>query len=226
MWNTVLGIIATAAIAAFLTRRFRQAQQRAKEAPRRLFNEARGLFHNAMVGEGRSHGSHRLTGEYRGHFFQVMTVVDTLSIRKLPSLWMLVTLPEPLPLAGTLDMMMRPAAASTFSNFDHLPEFVPTPPGFPQPAVLRSDVAGGPFPAARLSGHIEPFSNPYAKELLISPKGVRIVVQVAEADRVRYGVFRQAEFGDVTLDAAMLRAALDYLIDLKTEIESWGKPSS
>lgn len=178
------------------------------------------------MGEGRSHGSHKLTGKYRGHVFQVETVVDTLSIRKLPSLWMLVTLPEPLPIAGTFDMMMRPAAASTFSNFDHLPVIVPTPAGYPEHAMIRSDVAGGPFPASWLLPFLDPFENPGSKELLISPRGLRVVLQVAEADRVRYGVFRQADFGEAAIDQGQLRGALDYLIELQRALERREPPPS
>jgi hypothetical protein len=60
-----------------------------------------------------------------------------------------------------------------------------------------------------------------AKELLITPKGLRMVVQMAEADRARYGVFRQADFGEVTLEAALLRDILDRLIALRAAILDW-----
>lgn len=62
------------------------------------------------------------------------------------------------------------------------------------------------------------FADPHAKELLITPKGVRIVWQLAEAERGRYGVFRQVEFGEVRLAPDLLRAILDRLIAIEQAI--------
>ncbi len=46
------------------------------------------------------------------------------------------------------------------------------------------------------------------KELLVSRKGIRMVIQIAEADRARYGVFRQAAFGDVGMNPELLREVM------------------
>ena len=69
-------------------------------------------------------------------------------------------------------------------------------PGFPEGAVVRTDRRGVLFPRQRIADHLGIFADGRAKELLIMPNGVRIVWLLAEADRARYGVFRQAEFGD------------------------------
>ena len=145
-----------------------------------------------------------LTGWHDGHFVQLRPIVDTLSTRKLPIFWLQVTMPVPLDVEATFDFMMRPNGPSTFSNFEYLPHTAPTPHGLPQDGLLRTDDPDR-LPAA---GLIAPafglFSDPRVKELLVSPKGVRIVVQLAQAARAQYGVFRQAEFGDVQIDAAGL----------------------
>ena len=221
MWNTIFGTLAGLGLSALLARQFLRALRKTKAAPQNFFASAAGLLDNARIGSGPSLGSHRLTGRYREFGVQVQTVTDTLSVRKLPSLWLMVTIAEPLPVAATLDLMMRPGAATTFSNFDHLPEILETPSGFPLHAVLRSDVATGPFPPERLLPHLEPFFGPRAKELLITPKGLRMVVLMAEAERARYGVFRQAEFGEVSLDAALLQDILDRLLALRSAILDW-----
>jgi hypothetical protein len=59
------------------------------------------------------------------------------------------------------------------------------------------------------------------KELLISPRGLRLVLQMAEADRARYGVFRQADFGAVVLEAPTLQDMLIQLAAIRRAILDW-----
>ncbi|MFM7083862.1 MAG: hypothetical protein ACKOW3_02500 [Hyphomicrobium sp.] len=47
-------------------------------------------------------------------------------------------------------------------------------------------------------------------------KGLRIVTLLAEGDRARYGVYRQAEFGQATANPNYVRQQLDLLIDMKS----------
>src|SRR5262245_14895692 len=84
-------------------------------------------------------GLPRLVGRYRSFPVQILPLVDTLPTRRLPALWLLVTLQNPLPVKARLDLMMRPTAATTFSNFDLLPVTLQPPPGFPTDAVVRTD---------------------------------------------------------------------------------------
>ncbi|MER9653920.1 hypothetical protein NKJ26_10420 [Mesorhizobium sp. M0152] len=157
-------------------------------------------------------------GSWNGQRVQVRTIVDTLATRKLPARWLSVSITEKTAVPGTFDMMMRPGSPTTFSNFDHLDHTLPKAPGFPAEAVLRTDRRGVRFPQGIIADHIEPFSEGRAKELLITPKGVRIVWLLAEAERARYGVFRQAAFGDARIDPAVIERLLVSLFDLREAI--------
>ncbi len=126
-------------------------------------------------------------GTWNGRQVQVRTIVDTLAIRKLPTLWLSVTVTEPVATPGVLDVMLRPAGPTTFSRFDDLPDTLPTPPGWPELAVVRSDT-----PATRqvLDAIVDKagfLTDPRVKELLITPNGVRIV---AAGCRGRPGALR------------------------------------
>ena len=77
----------------------------------------------------------------------IVVVPDTLTFRKLPALWLLVTLPEPLPLRATLDMLMRPMGTEPFTNHSKLPQQIATPAGFPPDCVIRTDDPQGCPPA-------------------------------------------------------------------------------
>ncbi|WP_181591910.1 hypothetical protein [Mesorhizobium atlanticum] len=157
-------------------------------------------------------------GSWSGQRVQVRTIVDTLATRKLPTRWLSVSITEPVAVPGVFDMMMRPNSATTFSNFDHLPHTLPKVLGFPAEAVLKTDRRGVAFPQDLIAAHTEVFAEGRAKELLITPKGVRIVWLLAEAERARYGVFRQAAFGDAGIDPALIERLLEAASTLRQAI--------
>jgi hypothetical protein len=157
-------------------------------------------------------------GSWRGRRVQVRTIVDTLATRKLPARWLSVSVTERVAVPGTLDMMMRPGSPTTFSNFDLLDHTFPRNAAFPTEAVLRTDRKGVRFPQEVIADHLEIFAEGPAKELLITPKGVRIVWLMAEAERARYGVFRQAEFGAASLDPVLVERLLTAASKLRDAI--------
>ncbi len=166
-------------------------------------------------------------GSWNGERAQVSTIVDTLATRKLPTRWISVSITEKVDVPGIFDMMMRPGSATTFSNFDLLAYTLPTPAGLPAEVVVRSDRAEASFPIASLTRHTDIFDDPRAKELLITPKGVRIVWLLGEADRVRYGVFRQADFGGSDrVDPALVEKLLSSASRLRAAINEAEKQAA
>jgi hypothetical protein len=185
---------------------------------RSFYARAEGVLDRSELENTGSLGYPRLIGRYRGFPVQVLPIVDTLPVRRLPALWLLVTLQSPLPVTGRFDLMMRPTAPTTFSNFDLLPITLQRHPDFPRDAVVRTDDEDHVLPAHIVAPHLEVFEDSRAKELLITPNGVRIVWLIAEASRARYGVFREADFGEVDLDPDLLRDLLDKLVALRESI--------
>lgn len=185
-----------------------------------LFEPVLALFDSPDVQRGETAGVWTLAGRYRDHHFQLKTVADTLATRKLPSLWLMVTLPEPLPVFATTNMMMRAAGVTSFSNFDFLPHTLALPAGFPEQATIRSDVSTSGGIISLMGNHLAIFQNGRGKEFLISPKGLRIVVQLAEGDRARYGVFREANFEGISIDLHVATEIMDTLIALRSDIHA------
>ena len=169
-------------------------------------------------GAGGTAGVATWTGSWEGRRVQIRTIVDTLATRKLPAYWLSVSITEKTVMPGVFDMMMRPGSPTTFSNFDLLEHTLPTPSGFPAEAVVRSDRRSVRFPCDIIARHLDVFSSPRAKELLVTPNGVRIVWLLAEADRARYGVFRQAEFGGAALEPALIGRLLRSASSLRDAI--------
>lgn len=155
--------------------------------------------------------------------FDLQAVTDTLTFRKLPALWVMVSLPEPLPLAATLDIMARPSGQEPFTHFSTLPQMLPAPAGTPEGIALRSDNAAGLPPEALVARHASIFANPKVKELLISPKGLRLVILAEEADRGRYLIFRDAEMGAVPISPARIAPLVESLLALREDLLDWTK---
>ena len=223
MWSSVLGVVAIAGLGARLIYVFRRTRERKKAAAEVLFSDALSIVEEPVFEPQGARGFPRLSGRYGGFPIQIHPVVDTLAIRRLPALWLLVTLQDNLPVKARFDLMMRPAGPTTFSNFDHLPFTLDHPEGFPEHAVVRTNYADEVLPASLIKPHLAPFFGVQAKELLITENGLRIVWLLAEAERARYGIFRQAEFGTPEISGKLLRDILDRLIAIRKDILAWEK---
>ena len=170
-------------------------------------------------------GFARLSGRRRGLTFDLQAVPDTLTFRKLPALWVLVTLPEPLPLDATLDLMARPSGNEPFTRFATLPQSLPTPPGLPGEIAIRSDDARRIPTPDLIARHADLFRDPRVKELVLSPRGLRIVILAEEADRGRYLIFREAEMGRIPLAPARLTPLLDRLAAIRKDVLAMKDPT-
>ena len=180
------------------------------------FDLVAGLFDRVVV-QVQPSGFARMTG-YRGSFgFDLQAVPDSLTFRKLPARWVMVTLPALLPLRATLDVMARPAGGEPFSHFATLPHSLPCPATLPEGTAVRSDNATL-VAAGLLERHAAIFADPRVKELVISPKGLRLVILAEEADRGRYLLFRDAELGGVALDPARVATLLQTLLLLRSDV--------
>ena len=99
----------------------------------------------------------------------VQAVPDALIFRKLPALWLLVTLTEPQPLAGETRIMVRPSGLEPFSTFAQLPTETAPPPGFPPHCVVRT-TAPAHLPPAHVMATLAPLlEDPALKEIVLSP---------------------------------------------------------
>ena len=170
-------------------------------------------------------GFPRMTGRRDGLAFDLQAIPDTLTFRKLPALWVLVTLPEALPVQATLDLLARPSGNEPFTRFATLPQSLPTPPDLPKEIAIRSDDATGIPPPDLLARHADLFGDPRVKELVLSPKGLRIVILAEEADRSRYLIFREAEMGRTPLAPARLQPVLDRLAAIRKDVLALKDPT-
>jgi len=160
-----------------------------------------------------------LTGRYRGFDIKLEPVVDHVAARKLPSLWLLATVKADLPQTAALDLLARPLNTEFFSPSGVMEHRLSVPPGFPANLRASADRLDGLPSEAIIANQASLFADTKMKELVTTPKGVRLVYQLAEAERPYYLVLRQAEFGDhLRLDPALMRRLLDRAIAIIEEL--------
>jgi hypothetical protein len=134
-----------------------------------------------------------LRGRWNGHWVKLELVVDTLAMRQLPTLWMLVSVLRPLPVRTPIDITLRPrssdiVSAGTAFAYEHAP-----PPGWPEDIRVTTPEPALP-PLEVLDDSLELLKQPTTKGLLIAPGGVRIVHGLASGAVGQYRVVRRPKF--------------------------------
>ncbi len=159
-------------------------------------------------------GFARMAGTRAGLRFDLQAVPDSLIFRKLPALWVMVTLTEPQDLSGEAHIMARASGLESFSRINKMAYDLGVPPGFPPGCLLRcTDPASLP-PAEVMARLATLFRDPSMKEAVLSPQGLRLVTLAEEADRTNYLIFRDAELGAQPFPADRLSQMLTDLTDL------------
>jgi len=217
VWSIVLA--ASIALVVLLTVMQRRTRRTLKQRRASLFTASHGILDTYRITQaGIDYPEMQAT--YRGHAFHVDVVVDTLTFRKLPVLWLRVSLLAPLPGMATFDILVRSQNVEFYSPSAELPHRLESRPGWPADAMVRTDNQGRLPELAVLDRHIAMFQAPEVKELLITPKGVRIVRLLDQAKRAEYLVMRQAEFENAQVPAALLRDLMDRTIALHRDLLS------
>jgi hypothetical protein len=214
----IFGFVALVLCGWLMLRKMRSEAQKRAARTEGLFSSIVPLLSDVVSQPGEAAGTWIVSGKYGENPFQLRSIIDTLATRKLPSLWLQVTLQRAQPVTITLDIMRRPNGATTFSNFDFMPSTQQNPDNFPEDAVTRSDGAVDAIVSGVLPRHSALISVSRAKELVVSPNGLRLVLQIAEGDRLRHGVFRQADFEDAHIDPVLIGKVMDGLLALDADL--------
>ncbi len=186
----------------------RQRRQRAA-----LFSQCLNLFQSYRVTQ-EGNDFPTLQGRYRGLEVRLEPVLDTLAWRKLPSLWLKATLLAPNAVTGVLDLLVRPQGVEFFSPAAELPHRVPVPENWSQHAILCTDDIARMPQLQTLEEYAALFGDPRMKELLVTPRGTRLVRQLWQAERAEYLVLRQAKFVNTCAEPQVVESLLEALIGI------------
>lgn len=156
-------------------------------------------------------GIPQLEGVYRGHHLKLDLIPDTMTMRRLPQLWLSVTLQQVLPIDDTgVAILVRPSGADFYSLTEHMHEHFDPPGSIPWETLIRGQSAA----SARTLSCIAPaaarlLDDAKVKEIAVTHRGARIVYQLAEGGRGQHLLLRQCDFHEARIE----RDLLDRLID-------------
>lgn len=159
-----------------------------------------------------SDGYPRLAGTWGGERVSMEVVADSLVPRRLPQLWLKLTmLSENAAPATSIGVLARPVGTEFYSRVLELPDSIAPTFGADFPLLMRgrnvSEAA-----LQRTSGLFRSlFSDPTLKEVVITPRGAGMVRQIAEGDRGAHVLYRQIRFPVVQVSSELVRGALQEL---------------
>lgn len=180
-----------------------------------LLDDCKRLFNRPVL----THGGDSfpsLSGDVGHHRIDVRLISDTMTIRRLPQLWLQVTALERLPDVTGVAVLVRPSGYEFYSlttGFNHLMD---TPPSFPREVLVRGE---NPRAELTLQALTEPMaailSDPTVKEIAVTRQGLRVIRQAGEGRKGEYLLLRQAVFDEAAVTAAALEATLTEIDTLR-----------
>jgi hypothetical protein len=159
-----------------------------------------------------------IRGRYAGRQVKLELVVDTLTMRQLPRLWLVATVRRELPLENPVDIVLRPISTDVVSPGVRFPWERPRPAAWPEHLRIATPQPG-PIPALDELGVLSSLlHDERTKSVLVAPGGVRVVTELARGDVARHRVVRRADF-DVVLAPSRLRALLEDELELADGVD-------
>jgi hypothetical protein len=163
----------------------------------------------------------RLDGRYNGSRVRVELIPDTMTMRRLPQLWLTVAVTAPRPGMKGFAALVRPNGSEFYALAHRLSVRLETPGLFPAETLINADAPD----ARHLLEALAPtaaslLADPRVKELAVTAKGTRIVRQAGEGRRGEYLLLRQSVFDDAHVQASDLEAILQATAALRRAVPS------
>lgn len=157
-----------------------------------LFRDVRGLFTDVTVTQD-DVDFPVLRGTRHGYRWLLRPVVDSLTYRTLPTLWMCVTCQTELDVRAPVSVLLRPVGNEFYSANGGYRYELPLPDGCPAYARAASaDARGTDVP---LGPVVALLAEDETKEVAVARGGVRVVRRVGTADPSKYRVGRRIDLG-------------------------------
>ncbi len=204
----VLGVAATAAMA--------RRERRATLAHRTtIFDGCLAAFEETRKTIGRD-GFPKIEGRIDGRSVTLKAIPDSLTTKRLPQLWVCVTLKAQLPIESDVAVLVRPTGAEFFALTHRLRARPSVPPSWPGEAMLRGSRLGAQGLVEVIEAPVAALlADPKVKEVAVTRRGLRIVYQMDQGKRGEYLLLRQCVFADSELPPATLASLLEHLMAIE-----------
>lgn len=214
-------LLAAGSVAAIAAVGYRD-HRAALTARRRLLDDCAGALDRAHLSFA-ADGFPRLEGSHRGRGVRIDLVPDTMTIRRLPQLWLSTTMLDANAGLPGLAVLVRPAGTEFYSLTSRLPLRLDAPRGFPDEVLIRGD-AGAERLLADLAGPMSAIlADGRVKEIAITGRGLRIVRQAAEGKRGEHLLLRQTVFESGAVPHRDLATIFDQLQAMRTVTSTYDR---
>jgi hypothetical protein len=211
--TTCLSVAAIAGTLGWLAKRDHDLARAARE---HLLDGCASLLDRAAVTIA-GDGFPRLSGRQGATNVDVRLLSDTKTMRRLPQLWLQVTVMEPLPNVTDLAILVRPSGYEFYSLTAGLHHVIEVPPSFPAELIVRGEDAASERLFSKLQGALAAIlTDPKVKEVAVTRRGLRIVRQAAEGRRGEHLLLRQAVFDDAAVQRETIADLLAAIATLRT----------
>ncbi len=210
-----------------LYRNFRRDQQNTILNRSHLLDSCIGLLQNSKL-EKTGSDFPRLKGSYAGHQITLELILDTLSVRKVPPLWLTIEVEGKHQTKGSLDIVVRPQNNEFYSPAWQWEGNLKIPKNWPEHSIIKyqqDKFLLEPASIEVLSRYVPSmFKDEHMKELLILPNKLRITYLVKQAAKSEYMVMRNALFDASPIDKTLVEQLIQKAIEIRQalEIESNG----
>jgi hypothetical protein len=166
-------------------------------------------------------GFPKLEGYRDGRFVRVELIPDSMTIRRLPQLWLKLTRLEARPNCAEFSLLVRPSGTEFYSLTPEHPVVLE-----PSAGIAAVATAKGNRPSSqRALDNSSPvlrriFADSRAKEVAVTRRGLRLIWQAAEGHRGEHLLFRQCRFDNADLAPADLETLLSKLDELGFSLDA------
>jgi hypothetical protein len=215
----VLGL----ALIGFMARRDHAAQ---REKRRDLLDQSAGLLERSSI----SHcgdGFPNLEGRHLGHYVRAELIPDTMTIKRLPQLWLSLSRIEPRPGNSEFAILVRPSGTEFYSLTTGYEHRLEPPAGLPDEILVRGSRPSAQQHLDRVGPIIgKILADPKVKEVGVTKKGLRLVWQASEGRRGEHLILRQCVFDDARVTRSDFARLLAYLDELSVAVTSSAEASA
>ena len=207
----LIGIATTAALA----RRERRARTARQSL---LFDDCRDLFEASHVAPGPD-GFPRLDGILAGHPVRLAAIPDTLTLKRLPQLWLSVTVKREIPVATDFALLARANGAEFFSITQRLRVRLELPAPLTGELLARGSHADAQEVLDDLATPLSMiFADPKVKEAAVTRRGLRLCYQAGEGKRGEHLLLRQMAFAESRIDPETVLTIFDQLLGIEAAL--------
>lgn len=188
----------------------------ARERRAHLLDDCRHVLQRAHLMQG-GDGFPRLSGTYGALNVDVQLIADTMTMRRLPQLWLQVTVLESRPDLAGVAALNRPSGYEFYSLTGVFEHVIEPPPLLPAEVVVRGESGRAERTFDQVFTPMAAIlADPRVKEVAITRQGLRITRQAAEGRRGEHLLLRQAVFENAVVPAECLERTLAEVESLRS----------